>query len=1186
MCSGSADPAGFFVTTTQITFTNVNFLEIFPVAMMLDSCQLNPYVHMLGNELAGVGFQSSCSDFKLGGLRFSGLVHHFLMIAGLNSTCNYDRFPPVGNPSVLVESFINNGATTYRLNNYLLLLPSESGRILRASLSQDVETFSAVTELVQVSLLGDTLMAHLNINSTSLLFDGNISLYGMYPATIEAVSSIDQPFDMMSLRLTGIVGSKLVDVFQNSVNNYLQFLAESAGDRINVFDTGLMRVEQQFNASIADVNYQNERLTEARVAYEQALQEIEAANQTYFETLNNVQNISSETQAMVESVCELRQCASVCTSGLQCSNCQFPIKVNSHGFHESSCLIQVTERVPPLETSGNCWSEITSVQKLVFCNCSGFSCSLSSEFLSFQELVQEKCFLPSFVYESRDVSYPCIVAVKGSSYVYNVTQTCCVPSPCAVMSPSVECVRSNIACRIVRKQLLESASGQIRQSLEALDYASQQLLMSENVVGEKRILLDLQMMAYEQSVATLAAVNASRASLNSSQELLQNQVVAGILPLFQQAEQNGGSTENIIIIRGITFSTTTSSPESVTVLPLTIGYSTSVSSSNSFNTSFDFSSIDTSLTQVTQELVAAADRTFTANVRSRRASMVDPNIMFFQQQCNSWQNSRDYVIDIYNSLEDAVNSSGSIYTVSASSDGSTMIAGINNTALEILNISINLENLSDQVLVEDDYMTLVNLSASVNNSINSLLQSVKTATFLNWQSGQEVIHNSSINLAGLNCYGLIDCFASVTDVIQLLIIDLPPKFRTTPLQIFEEHTSTFVMLGSAVNITINSALSLATPLYNFLSSDNNNVTMYWCANPPNITQHPQSTVFTTLNSSITLQCDAVSEVPVSYYWSKDGTVINGTNSNTLTIQVDNTNDEGTYVCHAVNHIGITQSAASIINITVIPTLLEHPEDKEVYVGSDNGTKISCNASGDPTPGYQWYFRPDSASEYVLLMNETSSVLSIEIPETRHAGSYFCKASNVKGDVMSAPATITVYDVTIPSNYVNVTLEIEAVECNDSSATANDSVVCDSNEFPPVNITSLLLDIENALNESFNGPHTIVPIIVGYSDMMDGVVQLSLQIVSANFTSNEAALRPIRELAEDTIAARTQIRSTIKLLRDFAANGTMQFFDGVLNLEPVVNSLVVSDIIELCPIGQYLHSSNIICSKLKYITYKL
>ena len=72
---------------------------------------------------------------------------------------------------------------------------------------------------------------------------------------------------------------------------------------------------------------------------------------------------------------------------------------------------------------------------------------------------------------------------------------------------------------------------------------------------------------------------------------------------------------------------------------------------------------------------------------------VDPNLEFFQQQCNSWINSRDYVNDIYQSLEQAVNSSGSAYSVNTVIDGSTTITGINTTALEALNSSININQV-------------------------------------------------------------------------------------------------------------------------------------------------------------------------------------------------------------------------------------------------------------------------------------------------------------------------------------------------------------------------------------------------------------------------------------------------------------------------------------------------------------
>ena len=355
--------------------------------------------------------------------------------------------------------------------------------------------------------------------------------------------------------------------------------------------------------------------------------------------------------------------------------------------------------------------------------------------------------------------------------------------------------------------------------------------------------------------------------------------------------------------------------------------------------------------------------------------------------------------NIYQSLEQAVNYSGSTYSVNTTSDGSGIITRINTTALEALNISINIDELYSQVILEDDYIALVNLTESVNSSINRLVDYIGFVTFMSWQSGQELLQNSSRGLTGLTCFDLTDCLTSVSDILQQLVADLPPEFSNNSFDSFQEHASSFVMLGSATNMTITAARDLVIPLYNLLNS-NNVIKEYWCASPPNITEHPQSSVVTTINSTITLRCNAISDVPVSYFWSKDGSTIDGTNSNTLTLQVDSMNDEGSYVCHATNHISVTQSAASNLDIQAPPMITEHPSDQEVYVGSDNGSMISCRASGDPTPGYQWYFRPTVGSDYVLLMNETSSVLSINIPQLHHAGSYYCNASNPQGHVIS------------------------------------------------------------------------------------------------------------------------------------------------------------------------------------------
>ena len=155
-------------------------------------------------------------------------------------------------------------------------------------------------------------------------------------------------------------------------------------------------------------------------------------------------------------------------------------------------------------------------------------------------------------------------------------------------------------------------------SLDALDVATKQLSIAEIVVEEKQLLHDLQMKAYEQSLSTLGVVHASVAALNESQVLLQDEVLAGILPLYNQVQGNNGNTENIIAIQNITFSTITASPQSLTVLPLVLQYSTSVSNDNIYTAEFDFSSIDSSLTQLTQELVSIATSSFIGNSQRKR----------------------------------------------------------------------------------------------------------------------------------------------------------------------------------------------------------------------------------------------------------------------------------------------------------------------------------------------------------------------------------------------------------------------------------------------------------------------------------------------------------------------------------------------------------------------------------------
>ena len=235
-----------------------------------------------------------------------------------------------------MESFINTNIDYYQLNNFLSIARSTDFRIMHTSFSRDTIDFSAVTEPAELNLIGDLLIAPLSINNSLLSFSGNISLYAMYPSTIEGVAFVNQSFDSLEISLTGVVGNEFIIKFQNRINNYLEELVELANDRLAVSTTGLQRVNNQLNASIADVNYQNETLIVATREYEQAIQQLEAANQTYTSALHNV---TEEMLSMFNNACEMKNCDEVCNAGLQCDDCQIFIEGLSKSLEERACFI-------------------------------------------------------------------------------------------------------------------------------------------------------------------------------------------------------------------------------------------------------------------------------------------------------------------------------------------------------------------------------------------------------------------------------------------------------------------------------------------------------------------------------------------------------------------------------------------------------------------------------------------------------------------------------------------------------------------------------------------------------------------------------------------------------------------------------------------------------------------------------
>ena len=96
-----------------------------------------------------------------------------------------------------------------------------------------------------------------------------------------------------------------------------------------------------------------------------------------------------------------------------------------------------------------------------------------------------------------------------------------------------------------------------------------------------------------------------------------------------------------------------------------------------------------------------------------------------------------------------------------------------------------------------------------------------------------------------------------------------------------------------------------------------------------------------------------------------------------------------------------------------PTISQHPTDRTVNAGAAN-TRFSVTASGNPSPTYQWWWRPPSGTWIIIqdgnfnLTGSTTNTLTV-VESLSHLNGYQfrCVVSNVHGSVTSNPATLTV-----------------------------------------------------------------------------------------------------------------------------------------------------------------------------------
>jgi alpha-tubulin suppressor-like RCC1 family protein len=201
---------------------------------------------------------------------------------------------------------------------------------------------------------------------------------------------------------------------------------------------------------------------------------------------------------------------------------------------------------------------------------------------------------------------------------------------------------------------------------------------------------------------------------------------------------------------------------------------------------------------------------------------------------------------------------------------------------------------------------------------------------------------------------------------------------------------------------------------------------------PVITRPPQDTATHTAAANFTLTATATGPGTLRYQWQKNGADlatsarIADVTSASLTMLAPVAADAGQYAIKVRNAGGETTSAAATVTVTAPPppSIVTHPQSKAVSALASSFT-LSVSATGAGALSYQW--QKDgvdlvSSSHYSGVNNATLYVYS---PEVSDEGKYTVKVSNVGGETVSNPATVTITlpppptITTHPANLTNI-----------------------------------------------------------------------------------------------------------------------------------------------------------------------
>ena len=1112
------------------------------------SCSFSAFLPLTGDYRAlGLSLHTECPLLAIGELVLPEMTHTITFIGSQRPNYFTSNFLGLSDPALVIESELVNHCLP--LGNIFELQANSGGPDVatvfeRGEGSVPVSLFHSV----QVTLFGGVFQSEATVRNHQLTIStssSGASVFG-YPAQM-TITAPSNNTNWQDLELT-VDGSLLpgngsfIENLSRVVTRKLQNLARSANSRREVAQMSLdqstkrlLAIEVQYNQTVSNLSLAIQRKDAASESIEEATRNLRDVEQRY----NSSQN---EGRVDLERVCILESCRDVCMPGQVCRSCFMPTFIKK----TSKCPITVKElrtvRVAPFFVFTTTWRFVLECRQEMNGVCTSSNCAVDGEEVCYGKCVPVQTLVPVYNLVLKEVEIPSFENCTVSFFNGSVPGRCCENVTCAERVPDSSCVMSNVMCRRKRQNATEGMAQQERELLRELLDAQRDLSLAE--IAARRA--DVNVEIYEQRRDQLGtSLERLRKTQNNSLRVYER-TLEDVEPLLRIYESgNGSGYMNIFDINSVTFSTKfTNNPTS---LVFNVVFQNLISGTK-YRESYLYISTQSeavNLERMADDIIDTAfigdsKRSTWLQTRLRRQTKDDltPR-QIFASRCAQVSNTQLFLVEIQARLAEIQEN------IDSSSQGAGELS----------------QRLSEEGPQEDEeFAAYLDLIRDYEDLSTEALRALESTIFSEWQAGMELLYSESGSVGEVGCDGLADCLLTSSNTLQNLI-DLTPESQLSQefislRQSFPLAVTKLLELALLSNITIQEGLARVEPIIEITSAYATN--NYWCNEPPVMMIEPPPEVNISLGATLQLSCTAESNLPVTYYWMRDGNVLPQFTTNELVIPGVQRQDSANYTCVASNPVGTAVSINTSVTVYELPQFYLQPESVVTYFGDGNGAWFACNASAWPYPGWRWYHRSSPDTDWRLIEGEQTNELLVVDPQEEDEGMYACEAFNYHGSIRSEPVTLILLPSTVSQH--QFPLEFSVFTPNRSC----------SGEDLYNSLYSLLSDTitgETSTIEDFN---------VTEVDSED--YEVSLSLVSRNITTPYLHFSTFADIANSALPHASSLRKSVQLITDLLNGGTCGLICPGTGSSVVEDSLVVGMLRYVCPPGQRLHSDYLLCRK--------